>query len=222
MSGVFSPSCESSSCRRGTARLVRTEGRWRAHVFSDYLRGEHDVVVWSNEAGEARGYAVYTQQHRQTGPPWGETVLRVIDWVALDGDAQSALLNYLMGHDLVSQIVITVSEDEPMLGGFRGADAPAGTARIVDWDDAAAGRHAGGLRGTAITGGGFGVSVVVEVTDEAAPWNTGTWRISSGEGCFGLRLSEARRNFGWMRSRWGRSGTASRLPRRWLARDSCR
>jgi predicted acetyltransferase len=163
--------------------LVRDETRWRAHVFSDYFRGEHDLVVWSNEAGEARGYVAYTQRYRDIGAPYGETVLRVVDWVALDGEAYSALLNYLLGHDLVSHIELTVSEDEPMLSAL---DEPAHLRepqglwpgmmlRVVDITSAFDARPS--------PAEASGLSVTVEINDEAAAWNAGTWRISSGEGC---------------------------------------
>lgn len=156
--------------------LVRTEARWRNHVFSDDGKGIHDVVVWSNAAGEPRGYAVYRQDRRQTGNPWGETVLRVVDWLALDGDAYSALLNYLMSHDLVDQIVMVVSEDEPFLMTLDEPvhlKAPIGDwigmlTRIVDIEGAFSARR------SAWDGAG---SVVIGVSDGSAPWNEGTWQI---------------------------------------------
>jgi len=162
--------------------LMRTEKRWRNHVFTEYLRGEHDAVIWSNVAGEPRGYAVYTQQHRQSGGPFGETILRVIDWVALDGEAYSALLNYLMSHDLVSQIVLVVSEDEPVLAAFDEpvhVKEPPGAwtgilLRLVDVQRAIECRPA---RPEAC-----GLAVTVAITDVAAPWNMGTWRIECDEG----------------------------------------
>ncbi|MBI5288000.1 MAG: GNAT family N-acetyltransferase [Chloroflexi bacterium] len=162
--------------------LVRTEQRWRNHVFTEYLRGEHDAVIWSNAADQPRGYAVYTQQHRQSGGPFGETILRVIDWVALDGEGYSALLNYLMTHDLVSQIVLVVSEDEPVLAAFEEpvhVKEPPGAwtgilLRLVDLQRAIECRPS---RPEA-----SGLAVTVAVTDVAAPWNTGTWRLECGKG----------------------------------------
>ena len=162
--------------------MVRTEQRWRAHVFSEYLRGSHDVVIWSNAAGEPRGYAAYVQQHRSTGDPFGETVLRVIDWVAFDVDDYSALLNYLMSHDLADRIILVVSEDEPVLAAFDEpvhVKQPPGAwtgmlLRLVDLPLAIEARPA-----SADTSG---LEVTIAVTDVAAPWNAGTWRIVCGEG----------------------------------------
>ena len=162
--------------------MLRTERRWRTHVFSEYLRGQHDVVIWSNAAGEPRGYAAYVQQHRSTGDPFGETVLRVIDWVALDGDAYSALLNYLMSHDLTDRIILVVSEDEPVIAAFDEpvhVKQPPGAwtgmlLRLVDLPRAIDARPA--------PPDASGLEVTLAVTDDAAPWNAGTWRIASSEG----------------------------------------
>ncbi len=161
--------------------LVRTEARWRGHVFSEYLKGQHDAVVWSNSAGEPRGYAVYTHQHRQMGGPWGQTVLRVIDWIALDGEAYAALLNYLMGHDLADLIVMVVSEDEPLLAAFEEPThitQPPGVwtgmlLRIVDVKSAFEARPSPATSGLALT---------IKIHDATAPWNDGVWRIVSEEG----------------------------------------
>ncbi len=161
--------------------LLRTETRWRNHVFSQDSKGTHDAVVWSNAAGEPRGYAVYRQDKRQAGGPWGETILRVVDWLVLDGDAYAALLNYLMSHDLVDQIVMVVSEDEPLLMTLDEPlhlKAPIGDwigmlTRIVDVEGAFAARRSTweGSR-----------SVVIGVSDRSAPWNDGAWQITTDGG----------------------------------------
>ncbi len=157
--------------------LRRTEERWKAHIFSDYLMGEHDGVIWSNAAGEPRGYAVYTQQRRPTGGPWGEITLRVFDWTALDGEAYSAILNYLMSHDLADQIVVLASEDEPLLAAFdepTHVKSPPGLwtgmlLRIVDLEAAIAARPA--------PAGSVGGSFTMAITDATAPWNQATWQV---------------------------------------------
>jgi predicted acetyltransferase len=163
--------------------LSRTKDRWNAHIFTDYLKGAHDAVIWSNSAGEPRGYAVYTLQHRQAGDrPWGETTLRVFDWVALDGEAYSAILNYLMSHDLVDQIVILTSDDEPLLAAFdepTHVKPPPGAwtgllLRVVDVEAAIAGRP--------VPAGSSDGAVTVALKDAAAPWNQATWRIESTGG----------------------------------------
>ncbi len=162
--------------------LSRSEQRWKHHIFTDYLRGEHDAVIWSNAAAEPRGYAVYTQQHRQTGGPWGETTLRVFDWVALDGEAYSALLNYLMSHDLADQIVMLASDDEPLLAAFdepTHVKPPPGAwtgllLRVVDLEAAIAARP--------VPAGSDDGAVTLALKDATAPWNQATWRIESAGG----------------------------------------
>jgi predicted acetyltransferase len=167
---------------RRNGALVRTEGRWRHHVFAESGRGQHDAVVWSNTSGEPRGYAVYTQHHRQTRGPWGETTLRVLDWVALDSDAYSALLNFLLGHDLVDQIVMTVGEDEPLPAALEEPthlQSPPGVwhgmlLRVVDLPAA--------IEARPVPPETSALSVTVNIVDDAAPWNAGCWRLASGEG----------------------------------------
>lgn len=177
-------SIRQEATRGANGPLSRDEGRWRSQVFSDNLRADRDVVVWSDAAGQARGYAAYGQRR---GPGSGadpETVVRVADWVALDGEAYAALLAYLLSHDLASRIVMMASEDEPIASQFVEPALLQDTQRayfgmalrLVDVQKAFAERPA--------PVGCGGIEVVIGVEDAEAPWNSGVWRISSG----GLRL----------------------------------
>lgn len=163
--------------------FARTERRWRHHVFSDYAKGQRDAAVWSNANGQPRGYVVY---HTTTRPsataPFPEIILRVDDWVALDSDAYSAILNYLLGHDLSDRILMLASPDDPLPDAFEEPThivQPAGAwfgamLRIVDLPAAIAARPA--LPQAA------GGAVTIALTDAAAPWNVGTWRIECSDG----------------------------------------
>jgi predicted acetyltransferase len=163
---------------RRNGALVRDERRWRTQVFSNDGKGVNDAVIWTNTSGEPRGYAVYRQDHRQTGDPWGQTTLRVIDWQAFDGEAYSALLNYLLGHDLVDEVVMLVAEDEPLLMALEEPEhlrLPAGQwigmmTRIVDVEGAFRTRPIDVSR--VVEG-----AVTIAVTDASADWNSGVWRI---------------------------------------------
>ncbi len=162
--------------------LTRTEQRWRQQVFTDYGSRPRDAAIWSNHDGVARGYVVYQAINRPpAGAGFGETILRVADWVALDAEAYSAILNYLMGHDLSSRIIILAGSDEPFLDAFDEpthiVDPPGSwpgmMLRLVDVQRAIEARPAMPH---------VQVSADVGVTDEKAPWNAGTWRISCSEG----------------------------------------
>ncbi len=163
--------------------LSRGEERWRYNIFQDYGEGVPDAAIWSNADGEARGYVIYRTRHRQTGnSPFGETTLRALDWVALDGDAYAAVLAYLLNHDLVTRIVLTTSQDDPLPDAFEEpvhiAEPPGawfGTMlRLIDVQRAIE------MRPALPVASGKGVTVAL--TDETAPWNAGTWHIESREG----------------------------------------
>ena len=168
------------SSRNGA--LARSEARWRTQVFHA-LGLPHDAVVWTNTAGEARGYAVYRTANRPSPSlPWGETTLRVEDWVALDAGAYAAILQYLLNHDLVHQIVLLASPDEPFADAFEEPfhiKEPPGAwighmLRLVDVPRALEARPA--------LPQASGCAVTIALTDESAPWNAGTWHIECLEG----------------------------------------
>lgn len=170
----------------------RGERHWRHSVFREFGTGARDAAVWRNDAGQDRAYVVYTTHHRWTGAhPMGETVLRVVDSTALDGDAYAAVLAYLTSHDLSSRVIIVAADDDPLLDAI---DDPSQLQepqsswigpmlRIVDLDRAIAARpsapHASGA------------GVTLELTDETAPWNAGRWRIEAHDGHMGATRTAA-------------------------------
>lgn len=172
--------------------LSRDEHRWRSQLFSDGALRPRDAVIWSDRDGRQRGYCIYSQQQRPGRGEHGETVMRVFDMVALDGDAHGALLHYLLSHDLAARVIVPASEDmavaslveEPALiqepqGAYIGM-----ALRLVDVPAAFEARPPG--RGSA------GVRLTLHIEDAAAPWNTGTWECASdGQRISASRLDEA-------------------------------
>jgi predicted acetyltransferase len=163
--------------------FVRTERRWRHHVFSDYAKGQRDAAIWSNARGEACGYLVYHNMTRSApNAPFPEIIFRIDDWVALDGEAYSAILNYALSHDLSGRILMMASPDEPLVDAFEEptyiAEPPGAwigpMLRIVDLPRAMAARPA--------LPQGSGKSATIAVTDVHAPWNAGTWHIACRDG----------------------------------------
>ena len=163
--------------------FARTEKQWRNHVFSDYGIGERDAVIWSNAGGEERGYLVYESRTRPApGSPFGETILRVHDWVALDAEAYAAILGYALSHDLADHVLMLTSQDEPLFEALEEpvhVKQPPGAwpgmmLRLVDVPRAIEARPA--------MPHASGAAVTIALTDAAAPWNEGTWHIACGSG----------------------------------------
>lgn len=170
--------------------LNRSEARWRTQKFRAFGHPQ-DAVIWRNAEGQPRAYAIYRSVHRPApGSPFGETTLRVEDWLALDSGGYSAILQYLLNHDLVNQIVLLAGSDEPLAEAleepFHVKEPPGAwfgpMIRIVDLPAAIAARPA---RPQA-----DGHSLSIAITDTVAPWNTGTWHID----CSGGRMAAERTN----------------------------
>lgn len=162
--------------------VLRTEACWRTQKFRAFNH-QQDAVIWEDAAGVPRGYAIYRAVHRpSSGSPFGETTLRVEDWAVLDAGAYSAILQYLLNHDLVSQIVLMTSPDEPfadMLEEPVHVKEPPSAwfgpmLRLVDVQAAIQARPA--------LPQASGNAVTIGLTDETAPWNAGTWHIECAEG----------------------------------------
>lgn len=173
--------------------FARGEHRWRTQVFSDGGKGSRDAAIWSNTAGVDRAYVVYgTHTRPAPGQPFPETVLRVHDWAALDPDGYSAVLNYLLSHDLSNTILMLASPDEPLAEAFEEPThlkEPHGAwfgmmTRIVDLPAALAARPA--------LPQASGRGCTVAIADSSAPWNTGRWRIESGEGRIAAEATTSR------------------------------
>jgi len=169
--------------------LDRDERWWKEALFRrlyDDKRGLNDVAVWASAEGRPRGYLVYhgTSEHRLDGQSIDR--IAVQEFVALDSDAYTGLLQYLLSHDLAEQISwwgpvdepFTLAIDEP--GRVKREHHYGFMLRIVDLEKAVAARPPA----AEAPEGAF----TVHVADPSATWNQGVWRIE----CCGGRLSAAR------------------------------
>jgi GNAT superfamily N-acetyltransferase len=169
-------------CHLASARLgaVVGEAGYYAricHQLPEELRDKESWrVLFARRDGADVGFALFRRAHKwEHARPAGELTV----W-ALVGDpaAQLALLRRLVDFDLIGTVKIAhVGVDDPMLlwaGGPRSA-ADLATydslwVRLVDLPQA--------LQDRAWSAP---CDVVVEVTDTAAPWNDGNWRIRADD-----------------------------------------
>jgi len=163
---------------RRNGYLRRSEHWWRAAVLRSFYerRRDHlDAAVWVDKDNEWRGYVIYdTSRQPDAGPR-----LRVRDFVALDGNAYVGLLQYLLRHDIVGQLQWWAPVEDPLLGlvddpsRVQVAYEQGMFLRVVDVAGAFAARpsvpEASGQR------------LTLELTDEAAPWNAGCWRLETAD-----------------------------------------
>ncbi|MEE8345769.1 MAG: GNAT family N-acetyltransferase, partial [Dehalococcoidia bacterium] len=174
--------------------LDRDERWWKEALFRrlyDEKRRLNDVAVWTNGEGQPTGYLAYhsTSEDPPDGPSADKITLK--EFVALDSDAYTGLLRYLLAHDLTDRITCWGPPDDPLIvavdepGRVKREHQDGFMLRIVDLENAV------GLRPPAVDApeGAF----TVHVADPSAPWNQGIWRIEcSGPGVRGGRLAATR------------------------------
>jgi GNAT superfamily N-acetyltransferase len=143
-------------------------------------------ALFARRGGEDVGFAMFRRQQKwDKARPAGE--LNV--WAVIgDPAARLTLIRRLVDFDLIGSVQVrTVGVDDPMVlwaGGPR-ATADVGTfdslwVRLVDFPAALRERAWGRC------------DVVVDVTDRAAPWNEGRWRIrADGDGAVDVERVEA-------------------------------
>jgi predicted acetyltransferase len=160
---------------RRPGMVERNPDWWRQRLFDSKDRrdgaGPLFHIVYEGAKG-VEGYVAYRVKH-----DWGHgnTVLTVLELMAVNEDAYRGIWSYCFGVDLVDNIRARHRPiDEPlpwMLADFRRLGMKARDAlwlRLVDVDAALAARH------YAAAG-----SVVFDVTDAGCPWNAGRHRLEA-------------------------------------------
>jgi len=162
----------------------RVEPWWRQNVLRHWDEttaqlGDNEAFVWKNARGEDEGYVSYysrTMPRLERYVPW-EVLVR--DFVSLSGDAYLALWQHLLTHDIATRLAVNMPVEDPfadLVEDPRKVDLPRAEGpmvRVVDVERALARRPFAGRRPASFT---------MRVTDTAAPWNDGVWRIDAGEG----------------------------------------
>jgi GNAT superfamily N-acetyltransferase len=151
---------------------ARICAQWPQHA-----RGKESWrVLFARRDGVDVGFAMFRRTHKwDRARPAGE-----IEVGALVGDpsARLALLRRLVDFDLIATVKVgTVGVDDPLMAWIGGPRSASDVAtydnlwvRLVDLDAALQDRTWSAP-----------CDVVVEVTDRAAPWNEGRWRIRASD-----------------------------------------
>jgi predicted acetyltransferase len=166
---------------RRTGPLVRTDRWWKEAFFRriyDTERKLSDVAVWYSETGDPSGYLCY--ESSRGPPPLGMSKIWLREFVAISADAYQGLLRYLLSHDLAEEIFWYGPVEDPLAYSVddsyqvKREHVDDIMLRVVDIEAAVGARPAapGAPEGA--------VSIVI--SDAAAPWNQGTWRIESSGG----------------------------------------
>ena len=164
-----------------TGQHIRNEKWWKEAVFRrvyDEDRKVSDVAVWYDDSGDPCGYLSYVSL-RDPGP-MGSTKIWLREFVPLTGAAYQGLLGFMLTHDLADEIFWYGPADDPLAYAMDDAEQVKREfvddmmLRVVDIEKAVAARPSGpGAPDGALT---------IAITDAAAPWNTGTWRIENAGG----------------------------------------
>lgn len=169
MAAALNPLYEAMATRYNGA-LVRTEKMWEDHLAR---HGERDPGIYVyRRGGQMEGCAIvrYTDD---------EKVGRVSQLLHTSERAYRGLLGLLAHHGMtVERFVWDAPQDDPLWSlvfnwPLETKLKPCGMSRIVDVERALA-----SIRPDETARGG----VTVEISDESAPWNAGTWRIEAESG----------------------------------------
>ncbi|WP_053362050.1 GNAT family N-acetyltransferase [Bacillus sp. FJAT-27251] len=149
--------------QRYSCMLVRSRDWWLDHVYHDLT-----AAVYYDEHEEPKGYVLYKLKNN---------LLNIHEYVAVDHIARIQLWNFICQHDsMVDKVEVTTSVYDP-LPFFLGQPkqkvelSPYFMGRVVD---AKSFLNKYPFLET-------NQQVFLHVSDEAAPWNTGTYLIADGE-----------------------------------------
>jgi predicted acetyltransferase len=157
-----------SYAKRYNGMMNRDERRWQTSVFKNK---EGFIAIYTNLNGQDTGYLIY----RYTGQQ-----LTVHEMVYLDSDSQRGLWEFIRKQDsMYHTVVFRAPADDPfpfLIDNPKGLDTSCRAhmmARIVV--------VAKFLEGYRFNRGFGGVRFRMNITDEHADWNNGTFEVSVGD-----------------------------------------
>ena len=164
--------------------LHRVEALWRNDVLRHWEEatgqlGDNETFIWKSADGDDEGYVSYyarAMPRVDRFVPW-EVVVR--DFVSLSSDAYLGLWRHLLAHDIATRLAVHAPVDDPfpdLVEDPRKVEivrTEGPMIRVVDVERALSMRPFAGGRAASFT---------MRITDAAASWNDGVWRIEAGEG----------------------------------------
>jgi predicted acetyltransferase len=174
---------------RRTGQHVRSYRWWKEAFFRriyDTERKLADVAVWYGENGEPGGYVCY-ESHRGP-PPTGESRIWLREFVSMTGDSYQGLLRYVLSHDLADEVFWYGPVEDPLAYAVDDSYQVKREylddmmLRVVDVEAAIGARPPA----SGAPDGEFSLAI----SDAAAPWNSGTWRIESAAGKLDARKKD--------------------------------
>ena len=177
--------------------IHRVEPWWRQNVLRHYDEttaelGDNEAFVWKNADGEDEGYvSYYSRTMPRTGPIRAVGGALSATSSRSPGDAYLGLWQHLLDARPRDATGRPHAGGRSVRGPRRGpaqgrrlprAEGP--MVRVVDVERALGRRPFVGSRP---------VSFTMRVTDTAAPWNDGVWRIEAGEGQMRVEMTSGRR-----------------------------
>ncbi|WP_158560964.1 GNAT family N-acetyltransferase [Paenibacillus contaminans] len=149
---------------RYNGMLHRDEAWWRRHVFRRKLG---NMAIYYNGPGEPRGYMLYTIKDRFMG---------IHEMIYLDEDSRRGLWHFAGNHDsIVEGVSCSAPADDGFMFSLRNPDVKQELTaffmvRIVD--------VLAFMNRFPFASGEDSVELTIRLTDEHAPWNQGTFRLS--------------------------------------------
>jgi predicted acetyltransferase len=141
-------------------------------------------VIWES-GGEPQGYVVFVMPGQ--GPESGKVITREL--VALTADAYLNLVQFLAQHDIHREIVLFASSEDPLpliFGDTERLDVRqqyTALLRLVDVEAA--------LRARPLASADVEAEFTLGVSDAAAPWNQGVYRLLAAEGAVQVERVES-------------------------------
>jgi predicted acetyltransferase len=166
--------------------LHRGEVWWKEAIFGGGQPQAGDVALWETDEGEPEGYIVY---HQKRGYDEFMPQFWIRELVAVSTDAYINLIHYVLRHDLPSQITFSAPPYDPFMSLVQDNRRVKieheydMMLRICDVE--------GALRMRSIAHAGHDVSLTLGIEDDAAPWNSGVFRLELAGNAVNVERTEA-------------------------------
>ncbi|HLF77971.1 MAG TPA: GNAT family N-acetyltransferase [Dehalococcoidia bacterium] len=167
--------------RLSTGPFVRDEFWWSKWIFGSSPSQRLEAVLWQDDTGTPQGYLLAVPGNTPDG--WAGRV-SVLELIALTGDAHLNLLQYLASLDIFRDITLRAPSNDPLpllfADGERLEISQRLTVmlRVIDLKAA--------LEARPTANPGLNTSFTLQVADDTAAWNQGSWSVAVKAGATSL------------------------------------